>query len=79
MLVVLTLLAPPIDELPPVLQTMAIQPLPFGTHWLHDALQHSSFAPQTAAPHLVTPVVPAVAGAPPVLRAPPVPVVQLVD
>lgn len=76
---VLVLVEPPSDVLPPVVHSIATQPLPLGTQRLHDALQHSSFASQTAAPHLVPPVLPPaaalppVAGAPPAFRAPPVP------
>jgi len=62
---------PPVEVLPPVEQKMVTQPLPFGTQRSQLALQHSSVAPQTAAPHCVPLVVPPVAALPPVDGAPP--------
>jgi hypothetical protein len=69
--------APPADVLPPVVQAIVMHPLPLGTQRLQLALQQSSVAPHTAAPHftplLAPPVaaLPPVAGAPPTLDAPP--------
>lgn len=63
--------APPTDVLPPVVQTMVMHPLPLGTQRLQLALQQSSVAPHTAAPHFTPLLTPPVDGAPPALDAPP--------
>jgi len=65
--------APPVDVLPPVEQIIVTQPSPFGTQRLQLALQQSSVAPHTAAPHFTPLLVPPVAALPPVAGAPPVP------